>query len=79
MKVNQMDKVENTRENFDVCMQGNCSTCPSYPGRPGEGLYCSIGPSKLAIEKKGCNCPDCPVWEKNGQSVMYYCIKTAKT
>lgn len=79
MKVNQMDQVENTRENLDICMQGNCSTCPSYPGRSEEGLYCARSPSKLSIEKKGCNCPDCPVWEKNGQSVMYYCIKTAKT
>jgi hypothetical protein len=70
-----MAKVEDTQENFDICMQGNCSTCPSYPGGSGEGLYCARGPSKHSIEKKGCNCPECPVWEKCGLSSMYYCIK----
>jgi hypothetical protein len=72
-----MVKVEDIQENFDLCMQGNCSACPSYPGQPGEGLYCARGPSKFSIEKKGCNCPECPVWEKNGLSSMYYCFKAA--
>jgi hypothetical protein len=70
-----MAKVEDNRENFGICIQGNCSTCPSYPGQSGQGLYCSRGPSGLSIEKKGCNCPECPVWKKNGLSSMYYCIK----
>ena len=74
-----MAKVEGTGENLDICMQGNCSTCPSYPRAPAEGLYCARGPSKLSIEKKGCNCPECPVWEKNGLSSMYYCVKVSRT
>jgi len=73
-----MDKVEDTQENFDICMQDNCSTCPSYHKVPGEGLYCARGPSKLSIEKKGCNCPECPVWEKNRLSGMYYRIEATK-
>ncbi len=39
----------------------------------GEGLYCARGPSDKPIEKKGCNCPECPVWMDNGLSGMYYC------
>ena len=74
-----MAKVENNQKNFDICMQGNCSTCPSYPSKSKEGLYCTRGPGKLSIEKKGCNCPECPVWEGNGLSGMYYCFRAAKT
>jgi hypothetical protein len=71
-----MATVNDTPENFKTCMQGNCSTCPSFPKQPREGLYCARGPSKVAIEKKGCNCPECPVWMDNGLSSMYYCTKT---
>jgi hypothetical protein len=73
-----MAKVEDTKENFEICMQGNCSTCPSYPKESQEGLYCARGPSKHAIEKRGCNCPECPVWTDNGLSGMYYCAKPSK-
>jgi len=73
-----MAKVEDTRENFDICMQGNCSTCPSYPKQLKEGLYCARGTSELPIEKSGCNCPECPVWVDNGLSSMYYCVKPDK-
>ncbi len=68
-----MAKVEDTREHFAVCMQGNCSTCPSYPKGSKEGLYCARGPAKQPIEKRGCNCPECPLWEQCGLSGMYYC------
>jgi len=70
-----MAKVENTQENFNICMQRHCSTCPSYPKGSREGLYCAREPSVHNIEKKGCNCPECPVWMNNGLSGMYYCIK----
>lgn len=79
-----MAKIEDTKENFEICMQGNCSTCPSYPKESQAGLYCTgglycaRGPSKHAIEKRGCNCPECPVWIDSGLSGMYYCTKLAK-
>jgi len=69
-----MAKIEDTHENFRLCMQRNCSNCPSYPKGRGEGLYCARGRSGDEIEKKGCNCPECPVWQKNGLSGMYYCV-----
>jgi hypothetical protein len=68
-----MAEVEDTQENMQVCMQGNCSSCPSYPQAEGGGLYCARGPSSVSIEKKGCNCPECPVWTHYGLSGMYYC------
>lgn len=73
-----MAKVEDTQENFKICMQGNCSTCPSYPKESTEGLFCAKGPSKRSIEKRGCNCPECQVWIDNGLSGMYYCSKSAQ-
>jgi hypothetical protein len=72
-----MAAVKDTQENFRICMQGNCSKCPSYPKKTGEGLYCASGPGKSAIEKRGCNCPECPVWINAGLSGMYYCMKPA--
>lgn len=71
-----MRKVNDTQENFEICMKGNCSTCPSYSKISGEGLFCARGPSKAVLEKRGCNCPECQVWANNGMSSMYYCIKT---
>jgi methylamine---glutamate N-methyltransferase subunit C len=74
-----MTKVEDTVQNFEICMQGNCSTCPSFPKDSAEGLYCARGLSKHSIERKGCNCPECPVWIDNGLSGMYFCVKPIKT
>lgn len=71
-----MAKIEDTQRNFDICMQGNCSTCPSYPKNSGEGLYCTRGSSDRLIEKRGCNCPECPLWTEGGLSGMYYCVKS---
>jgi len=71
-----MAKLKDNQQNFEICMQGNCSSCPSYPGEMGEGLYCARGPGKKSIEKKGCNCPECPLWIDCGLSKMYYCAKS---
>ena len=69
-----MTRVEDTPENFDVCMNGNCSNCPSYLDETEEeGLYCARGRSDLEIEKNGCNCPECPLWLDNDLKGMYYC------
>jgi hypothetical protein len=74
-KAKRMGKVKNTEENFKLCMSGNCSTCPSFSKKAGEGLFCARGASKVAVEKRGCNCPECPVWIENGLSGMYYCTE----
>jgi len=73
-----MAKVSDSQDNYNLCMQGNCSTCPSYPHKDGEGLYCARGASQATIEKNGCNCPECPVWMDNGLTGMYYCAKGAE-
>jgi hypothetical protein len=72
-----MSKVDDNKENFDICMQGNCSTCPSYSKESGEALFCARGKSKTEVNKKGCNCPECPVWINYGLSGTYYCSKGA--
>lgn len=70
-----MKKIPDTQENLNICMKGNCSSCPTYSGKEGEGLFCARGPSQIEVEKKGCNCPECPVWLEKGLSRMYYCSK----
>jgi hypothetical protein len=70
-----MVRVETSRENVELCQKDWCGPCPSFPGVQGEALYCAVGGSKGKVERKGCNCPDCPIWEKCGLSEMYYCAK----
>jgi hypothetical protein len=75
-----MAKVENTAENFAICMQdGNCKSCPSYVGDGTEGLYCARGKSAKKITRKGCNCPECPVWINNQLKGMYFCERGEAT
>ena len=69
-----MAKASDTAENFETCLSGNCSTCPTYRKGSEEGLFCIRGASKTDVVKRGCNCPECPVWAKNGLSGMYYCL-----
>jgi hypothetical protein len=42
-----------------------------------EHLFCSRGKSTCDIEKKGCNCPTCPVWKEYGLNDFFYCEKGA--
>jgi hypothetical protein len=49
--------------------------CPSYPGIKGEVLFCARGKSSSPIEKAGCNCGLCDIWNKYELSDFYYCIK----
>ena len=65
-----------TEENFEICVRDNCGQCPSFPEVEGEGLYCARGPGKRQIERKGCDCPDCPIWVSCGLSRTYYCAQT---
>ncbi len=75
-----MTKVEDTAENFGICMQqSNCRGCPSYAGEGKEGLYCARGKSANKVERKGCNCPECPVWIDNQLKGMYFCDRGAAT
>lgn len=70
-----MAKVKDTPENFKICMNGNCSTCPSYPQDSSEGLFCARGKSSAKITYKGCDCPECQIWLDNDMTGMYYCSK----
>lgn len=68
-----MAKVEDTRENENICMTF-CGSCPTYPGVEGEGLFCARGKSSAPKEKTGCNCGMCDVQNKFGCQDQYYCI-----
>jgi hypothetical protein len=70
-----MAQVADNQENFEICVKEYCGKCPSWPGVEGEGLYCARGGSAAKIDRKGCDCPDCPIWVECGLSAMYYCAK----
>jgi len=69
-------KVEDTQENFKICLE-ICGNCPSYPKIAGEGLYCARGKSKIEIERQGCLCPGCKVYEKYDILGTYFCAEGA--
>ncbi len=61
-------------ENLLICMN-YCGTCPSYPGNKMEALFCASGKSSNKIEKNGCNCVSCPLFEQCSiNNSAYFCI-----
>jgi len=52
-----------------------CGNCPSYPKITGEGLYCARGKSKSEIDRQGCLCPGCSVYEKNNLFGTSFCAE----
>lgn len=67
--------VPDTQYNNRRCI---CSNCPSYDKcmtDKMEKLYCAVGKSECAIEKKGCICGECPVASEYKISGFYFCEK----
>jgi hypothetical protein len=57
-----------------------CATCPSYVEGETELGFCHplVGKSKKITERKGCDCPECPIYKKMGMKRGYYCIMGSK-
>jgi class 3 adenylate cyclase len=71
--------IEMSQQSLDICKK-MCGSCPSYPGEKGEALWCATGASRAAatIEKKGCNCVVCPLYDLcSTKSTGYFCIQGA--
>jgi hypothetical protein len=66
--------VEDNPENVKICLE-ICGNCPSFPKIEGEALYCARGKSKSEIERQGCICPGCDVYEKYDLSGTYFCAE----
>ena len=58
----------------DKCI---CATCPSYVEGETELGFCHplVGKSAKVTERKGCDCPACPVYKEKGMKHGYYCIQ----
>lgn len=56
--------------NMLICME-NCGTCPSAPDDA--GLNCTLGKSSLKVKENGCNCFKCPLIDKCGSNMGYFC------
>ena len=54
-----------------------CKKCPSWIECNEDGGFCSnnIGKSKCILDKIGCICGGCSVYEKMELQHMYYCIR----
>lgn len=54
-----------------------CEDCPSYP-KPSfpkaEGVFCAQGSIITIINKKGCMCHHCPVYNDNKLHGEYFCL-----
>ena len=60
--------------NLLICAR-NCGTCPSFPNVKGEALFCAGGKSSATVERKGCNCVSCPIYDLcNVYNSAYFCI-----
>ncbi len=70
-----MAEVQDSQENYEECLKNQCGTCPSYPECGEEALYCARGGSEATIERNGCDCPECPIWQAAGLTSMYYCAR----
>jgi hypothetical protein len=57
-----------------------CAACPSYVEGETELGFCHpmVGKSDKITERKGCTCPECPVFKKMGMKRGYYCIMGSK-
>jgi len=54
-----------------------CKTCPSYVVGEKEVGFCHplVGKSEKITERKGCDCPSCPIYKMLGLKRGYYCIQ----
>ena len=64
--------VEDNTKNEEICKQF-CGDCPSYPSESNEWLFCARGKCSKSIEREGCLCPGCDLFEKYQLTTTYYC------
>lgn len=70
----QHPTIEMNLTNLLICAR-NCGTCPSYPDMKGEALYCAGGRSSAHVERRGCNCVSCPLYDQcSRNNSAYFCI-----
>ena len=63
------------RMNLTNLLLCSCSSCPSFPAKFGEALYCASGKSNVQIEQIGCNCLACALYDQcSGFNAAYFCI-----
>jgi aldose sugar dehydrogenase len=64
-----MDKVPYNEDNMTECI---CGECPSKI-QDGMGFYCAMGKSGMSVRRRGCVCPNCPIWLESGLHKGYHC------
>ncbi len=57
-----------------------CKTCPTYVAEETEWAFCHalVGKSEIITEEKGCNCPQCPVYQEMGLKNGFYCTRKSE-
>ena len=75
-KEQKSPKVELTEDNIDRCI---CPDCPTYnsdtcPSEKDEKIFCSIGKTSCDVNKEGCMCGGCPVFNDLDLKDGYFCV-----
>lgn len=68
-------RVPTTSENVMRCRC--CKTYPTFKHTLCGGFYCATGKSETTPEKKGCECPHCPIYLQYGLKHDYFCMRGA--
>ena len=57
-----------------------CKTCPTYVAEETEVGFCHplVGKIKVITEEKGCNCPQCPIWQMKKMKNGFYCTRKSE-
>ncbi|MBS3819757.1 DUF2769 domain-containing protein [bacterium] len=68
-----MAQVDDTKENLQKCICGQCPSFNQCMKDQGEGLYCAKGKSSCEFDKEGCICGTCPLTPEYDLDGVYYC------
>lgn len=71
-------KVDNSQENYNLCICGTCPTHNECMTQKKEKLYCARGKTNCQLEQNGCLCGECPVASKYQLKKLYYCKSGAE-
>jgi hypothetical protein len=71
--MNEKVIVPDIDKNAERCLCPDCPTHNECMKSNKEKFFCSLGNTECDIEKHGCLCGSCPVWDEYGLDAWYYC------
>ncbi len=56
------------------CLCEDCQTYPKSTFPKAEGVFCAVGREGTIVDRKGCLCKHCLIYEIHGICGAYFCI-----